>query len=293
MGIQINGNTDTITAVDGSLTVTGAELSAVTNLNATGVTTVATLNVGAGGTIISTTGIGSVGIGTTNPRARLHLCAQPGYDGDLILDDVNRNAIIYAPSVSSTVGGEFYFRKGLPGSYTDRLIIDNQGNIKIGAGATFLNSSGNPILRQTGSILQVSHTDFTTSGSMTASSDTNISGFSASITPTSTSNKILAIVHFTGCLDCDGRLKLKRNGTVVRDFLLGTDRSGGSTAAWNYYDSYTVCASYLDSPSSTSSVTYQISAHVTGCSSAVYYNRDPSGSDNNGRSGITLMEVVG
>lgn len=39
MGIQINGNTDTITAIDGALIVSGAELSAVTNLNATGIVT--------------------------------------------------------------------------------------------------------------------------------------------------------------------------------------------------------------------------------------------------------------
>jgi hypothetical protein len=39
MGIQINGQTDTITAIDGALTVSGAELSAVTNLNATGIVT--------------------------------------------------------------------------------------------------------------------------------------------------------------------------------------------------------------------------------------------------------------
>jgi hypothetical protein len=39
MGIQINGNTDTITSIDGALTVSGAELSAVTNLNATGIVT--------------------------------------------------------------------------------------------------------------------------------------------------------------------------------------------------------------------------------------------------------------
>jgi len=39
MGIQINGNTDTISAVDGSLTVSGAELPTVTNLNATGIVT--------------------------------------------------------------------------------------------------------------------------------------------------------------------------------------------------------------------------------------------------------------
>jgi hypothetical protein len=39
MGIQINGQTDTISAVDGALTVSGAELPTVTNLNATGIVT--------------------------------------------------------------------------------------------------------------------------------------------------------------------------------------------------------------------------------------------------------------
>ena len=39
MGIQINGQTDTITAIDGALTVSGADLPTVTNLNATGIVT--------------------------------------------------------------------------------------------------------------------------------------------------------------------------------------------------------------------------------------------------------------
>jgi hypothetical protein len=39
MGIQINGQTDIISAVDGSLTISGAELPTVTNLNATGIIT--------------------------------------------------------------------------------------------------------------------------------------------------------------------------------------------------------------------------------------------------------------
>jgi hypothetical protein len=39
MGIQINGQTDIISAVDGSLTISGAELPTVTNLNATGIVT--------------------------------------------------------------------------------------------------------------------------------------------------------------------------------------------------------------------------------------------------------------
>lgn len=39
MGIQINGQTDTISAIDGALTVSDADLPTVTNLNATGIVT--------------------------------------------------------------------------------------------------------------------------------------------------------------------------------------------------------------------------------------------------------------
>jgi len=62
MGIQINGQTDTITAVDGGLIVSGADLSNVNNinvigLNATGIITATQVNVGTGVTIFGNTGI--------------------------------------------------------------------------------------------------------------------------------------------------------------------------------------------------------------------------------------------
>jgi hypothetical protein len=44
MGIQINGQTDNISATDGSLTISGAELPTVTNLNATGIVTAASFS---------------------------------------------------------------------------------------------------------------------------------------------------------------------------------------------------------------------------------------------------------
>jgi hypothetical protein len=39
MGIQINGQTDTISASDGSLSVSGVDLTNISNLNATGIIT--------------------------------------------------------------------------------------------------------------------------------------------------------------------------------------------------------------------------------------------------------------
>ena len=114
----------------------------------------------------------------------------------------------------------------------------------------------------------------------------NISGFSASITPSSSSNKVLAIVSFAGQLYCDGRLKLLRGSTVVKDNLLGTGR-----VTFNDADNCT--GVYLDSPATTGATTYQIASHTTGCGGNVYYNKSRSVTTGNGTSYITLLEIKG
>ena len=156
-----------------------------------------------------------------------------------------------------------------------------------------LNNSGRPILNQTGSILQVVHTEYTTATALGCAALTDVSGFSAAITPSSTSSKVLVIVHFSGLLDCDGRLSIKVGGSVVKANLSGTDRFSSTGTPFNYNDAGTYCATYLHSPTSTSALTYQIAVQCGGCSQTAYFNRDPSNSADNGRSGITLMEISG
>ncbi len=68
MGIQINGLTDVISAADGSLNISGADLTSVPNLNVSGVGTFSTLvvsgNASIGGTVtyMDVTNVDSVGI---------------------------------------------------------------------------------------------------------------------------------------------------------------------------------------------------------------------------------------
>ena len=57
MGIQINGITDTISATDGGLAVSGQQLTGVTDINASGIVTATQVNVGTGVTIHSTNGV--------------------------------------------------------------------------------------------------------------------------------------------------------------------------------------------------------------------------------------------
>jgi len=178
-------------------------------------------------------------------------------------------------------------------SFGQSLSIDSAGNITLPtANTSILNSSGRKILNQTGGILQVIHTEYTTATALGCAALTDVSGFSAAITPSSTSSKVLVIVHFSGLLDCDGRLNLKVGGSVVKANLSGTDRFS-STVPFNYYDAGTYCATYLHSPASTSALTYQIAVQCSGCSQTAYFKRDPANSADNGRSGITLMEISG
>jgi len=83
MGIQINGLTDTISASDGSLTVSGTDFTDVTNISVTGVSTFSTgpvfigsaTSTGTASQSLQVTGSAyisdNLGIGVTNPGAKL------------------------------------------------------------------------------------------------------------------------------------------------------------------------------------------------------------------------------
>ena len=145
------------------------------------------------------------------------------------------------------------------------------------------NSSSMP----SGSVIQAKHLQFTTDLAFTAGSITDVTGFNLSITPTSTSNDIIIILHATMGMNCDGRMGLKRNGSLIEEYILGTGRSNLE------HDVGTYCATYKDSPNSASAVTYQVTARATGCGQNVYINEPQSGDATNGKSGMTLLEVKG
>ena len=138
-----------------------------------------------------------------------------------------------------------------------------------------------------GTVVQAKHLQFTTDLAFTAGSITDVTGFNLSITPTSASNDIIIILHATMGMNCDGRMGLKRNGSLIEEYILGTGRSNLE------HDVGTYCATYKDSPNSASAVTYQVTARATGCGQNVYINEPQSGDATNGKSGMTLLEVKG
>jgi hypothetical protein len=148
-----------------------------------------------------------------------------------------------------------------------------------------------PAAIATGKVLQVVQGTTTTSTSTTSTTyaDTTLSG---AITPSATSSKILVIVNqnFRTSSSTDragGTLRLLRDSTVV---YAGDDayetffETVGSTTMQIYLRQN---LNYLDSPSSTSELTYKTQARVYQAGQTV------TTQDSNIEATITLMEIAG
>ena len=164
-----------------------------------------------------------------------------------------------------------------------------------------------PAAIPTGKVLQVvtvSKTD-TYSESIGANSISSnlVTTLQPSITPSSSSNKILVMVTLSvgytsnGTGDSMGFL-LKRDSTAIARGDADGSRTRLTTAN-NFSSSYqleNLSMSFLDSPSSSSSLTYGINLfNGSGSTFACYLNRDNRNTDANyttrGMSSITLMEI--
>lgn len=152
-----------------------------------------------------------------------------------------------------------------------------------------------------GKILQVvstTKTDTFTISTANSSAPADITGLSATITPASTSNKILVTAQITvGGTTSHTNLVIDRDGTdIAKGDAAGSRQqltTGEGIAASASIGSANI--NFLDSPSSTSALTYKIQANNNG--STTYINRTGTDNDNNayGRfvSTITVMEIAG
>jgi hypothetical protein len=170
-------------------------------------------------------------------------------------------------------------------------------------GATGVQATISSANMPAGTVLQVVQTALTSYFTSSSTSYTNFTGLSASITPRSTSSKILVTIYTAVSNDTFNTwnfLKVLRNGS---DMILG-DASGNATRAWmdgsqgnqqNANLSRIMSGSYLDSPGSASAVTYQVQVIQTNAGTA-YWGRTASVSDaNRGAmpSIIILTEIAG
>jgi hypothetical protein len=140
-------------------------------------------------------------------------------------------------------------------------------------------------LERTGNILQVVNATYSTLTS-SATSTWIDTGLTASITPTSASNKVLVLISQNGCAKDTNNtfltLKLLRGSTDVI-VIEGQASFNGVTTA-NSIGS--ISTAYLDSPATTSSVTYKTQFRSGGNATKVEVQASSSTST------ITLLEVA-
>ena len=152
------------------------------------------------------------------------------------------------------------------------------GTITLGQSGETINVSGTAGTGF-GKVLQVVTDVLSTETSTTSTSYVAVSGFAATITPSSTSSKILVLCSASSYINAaDAYLgTIYRGATNLGEF--GRIYSGaGSIGGF-------ISFNYLDSPSTTSATTY------------TYYHKVGSGtgfvSVNNYKSNLTLLEIAG
>lgn len=175
------------------------------------------------------------------------------------------------------------------------VAINGSGTI---TGLTATGISAQPVFA--GNVLQVVSTTKTDTFSTASTSFVDITGLSVSITPTSTSSKILVMfsVPASALGSAAWHLNLVRNSTNI---VVG-NADGARTRAT--VGSYVAPATqmtqfayqYLDAPASTSAQTYKLQLK-TQSSFTAYVNRTATDTDNvdyvRTTSTITLMEIAG
>jgi hypothetical protein len=156
-----------------------------------------------------------------------------------------------------------------------------------------------------GSVLQVVQVQKTNGFSTGSQSFVDITDLSASITPISASNKILVCISINVSSSQHSDIRLVRNSTAIAigDASSNQTRStfhiySGVSSSGMGYHTFSSSMTWLDSPATTSSVTYKAqAANPYSGGYATYVNRTYQDEDYsfNGRtpSTITLMEIAG
>ncbi len=160
--------------------------------------------------------------------------------------------------------------------------------------------AGKPILNSTGSILQVVQTVKTDPFSTTTINTwVDITGVSATITPSSTSSKILVMCSLYGSSQTNGFVRLVRGSTGICVGDAAGSRAQVSSGSFYTYGDGNIASTqpitFLDSPATTSATTYKVQTWIN--ANIILFNQDRAGVDNQdrarGASTITIMEVSG
>jgi len=165
--------------------------------------------------------------------------------------------------------------------------VADQDLVQIYDGSNWKNSLG-----VTGGILQVVSTVKTDAFTTTSGTFVDITGLSVSITPTSSSSKILVLVNATISNSASEvtQIQLVRDSTNIFLGTSGTTRNSTTQTVGesNNINSHTPI--FLDSPNTTSATTYKLRMAVGGNTGTL--NRRGGTTTDGAASSITVLEVA-
>ena len=194
--------------------------------------------------------------------------------------------------IAGDASGTGTFTISAPNGNTDRTLVlpDEAGTMALQGGAGV------------GKVLQVVSVTKTDAFSTSSSSFVDVTGFAATITPSSATSKILVMVSANAGANPSGvaEFRLLRGSSEI---LLADSASSRSRTSFTFYHgtgnngAAGVGTNFLDSPSTTSATTYKITMRSNTGGQTVAVNRTQLDSDGAGTSRststITLMEIAG
>ena len=174
------------------------------------------------------------------------------------------------------------------------LVLDGNGSMTVGNGdITGLVAGALPsTVIGAGAVLQVIQYRFTSTFSTSSTSFVDVTAFEATITPTSSSNKVLVQVSVEGfhSATIQDEFRILRNGSDPASI------SGGRLwFSTGYYGSGTTANGgtiFLDSPSSSSALTYKLQMRSRHGNTG-YIGYDWNSDSPSGCHTLTLMEIAG
>jgi len=221
---------------------------------------------------------------------------------DFIRTDANQLSLNVGNTTFATINASGFF------SNTGTQLIAANGQI---SGASLISSSvpGTAFATAaipsskigTGAVLQVKAVYKQDTFTTTSSSYVDVTGLSVSITPTSATSNILVLGAVTYGASADvGFIRLVRNSTAIQVGTGVGNRLAATAQMRNNPDSAdgdSAAISFLDSPSSTSAVTYkvQVASAPGGYTTRINSSADDVDQTNRGRTASTLivMEIAG
>jgi hypothetical protein len=191
-------------------------------------------------------------------------------------------------AIIGNASGTGVFTVASPNSNVDRVLTlpDETGTVDT--------------LQRSGNVLQVVQTVKVDTYSSTANTWTDVNGLSVSITPTSISSKVLVMCNWytgiDGSTNPDIMARLARNSTAI-----GIGNNGGTdnvsaipiSGTQSTYVTFNSSVTYLDSPASTSAITYKLQMRNWSAGSTYYVGKRGLNTSFIIPSFITLMEIAG